>query len=51
MEEIKMNAGRLSVVMPAYNEGKNIYHNIERVRTAVEKFATIMKLLIDQTAA
>ena len=33
MKEIKINAGQLSIVMPAYNEGKNIYHNIERVRS------------------
>lgn len=46
MEEIKMNAGRLSVVMPAYNEGKNIYHNIERVRTAVEKFADDYEIIV-----
>lgn len=46
MEEIRMNAGGLSVVMPAYNEGKNIYHNIERVRMAVEKFADDYEIIV-----
>lgn len=46
MEEIKMNAGWLSIVMPAYNEGKNIYHNIERVRMAIEKFVKDYEIIV-----
>lgn len=46
MKEIKINAGQLSVVMPAYNEGKNIYHNIERVRAAISKFADNYEIIV-----
>lgn len=41
-----MNAGYLSIVMPAYNEGKNIYHNIEKVKKAVDKFLDRYEIIV-----
>lgn len=41
-----MNAGQLSVVMPAYNEGDNIFNNIQKVSTALSGFTDKFEIII-----
>lgn len=41
-----MNVGQLSVVMPAYNEGDNIFNNIQKVSTALRGFTDKFEIII-----
>lgn len=41
-----MEFGKLSVIMPAYNEEKNIYNNINKVINAIGKFSENFEIIV-----
>lgn len=41
-----MNAGQLSVIMPAYNEGDKIYKNIQKVTEAINGFTDNFEIIV-----